>query len=58
MLTKAGWDSLPDATKEPANYTSDRAKTIAFNKAAHKKIIKAMRVHKDLIDMVQTKTCA
>lgn len=56
MLTKEGWDSLPEATKEPTAYTTDEAKAVAFNEAAHKKIIKAMGLHKDLIDMVQTKT--
>ena len=56
MLTKAGWETLPDATKEPSKYTPEEIKAVEFNKAAHKKIIKAMGLHKDLIDMVQTKT--
>ena len=50
MLTKAGWDTLPDATKERTNYSSAKIKAVEFNKAAHKKIIKAMGLHKDLID--------
>ena len=56
MLTKAGWNTLPEATKEVSKYTPEETKAVEFNKAAHKKIIKAMGLHKDLIDMVQTKT--
>ena len=52
MLTKAGWDTLPDATKERSTYLPEEIKAVEFNKAAHKKIIKAMGLHKDLIDMV------
>ena len=56
MLTQAGWNTLPDETKEVSKYTPEEIKAVEFNKAAHKKIIKAMGLHKDLIDMVQTKT--
>ena len=56
MLTKTGWETLPDATKERTTYSSEEIKAVEFNKAAHKKIIKAMGLHKDLINMVQTKT--
>ena len=56
MLTKEGWDTLQDPAKDPTSWTGDEAEAVKNNKAAHKKIVKAMGLHKDLIDMVQTKT--
>ena len=56
MLTKEGWDTLPDPAQDPTTWSGEEAEAVKNNKAAHKKIVKAMGLHKDLIDMVQTKT--
>ena len=56
MLTKEGWDKLPDPVQDSTTWSSEEAEAVKNNKAAHKKIVKAMGLHKDLIDMVQTKT--
>ena len=56
MLTKEGWDTLPDPAKDQATWSADEAEAVKNNKAAHKKIIKAMGLHKKIINMVQTKT--
>lgn len=32
MLTKRGWETLPDATKEPSKYTPEEIKAVEFNK--------------------------
>lgn len=55
MLTKEGWDTLPDPATPEADYSTNEIEAVKNNKAAHKKIVKAMGLHKVLIDMVQTK---
>ena len=56
MLTKEGWETLPDASKNESLYTPEEKEAIQNNKEAHRKIVKAMGLDQKLINMVKTQT--